>query len=162
MELDAAAVALVIALTIANAAAAKDQSKQDQIGDNTARIEQLEARTTLSDLSCATDEIAAFDGANWDCASPALPLSFYFVRRPVSLESHPTLPQTVRWDAFCSPGDLAVAGGWETPPGSFSYRVVSSHRSPNDERVWSTSITVAPNTITLGGAVHATCLDSTP
>ena len=150
-----------LSLALAGPAAAKDDSKQAQIDQHTARIEALEAKTTLSDLDCAPDEVAALGDAGWACRTPASLLSIYEVRREVSLESHPTLPLTVRWDAFCTVGDQALGGGWETPAGSFSYRVVSSHLG-SSSRVWSTSITVAPGTITLSGAAYAYCLDLTP
>jgi hypothetical protein len=150
-----------LSLALAGSVAAKDSSKQEQIDGNTTRIEALEAETTLSDLDCATDEVAAFSGGGWACRTPASLLSIYEVRRPVSLESHPTLPLTTRWDAFCDVGDQAIGGGWVTPYGSFSYRVVSS-RLGSSPRIWATDITVAAGTSTADGAVYAYCLDLTP
>jgi hypothetical protein len=150
-----------LSLALAGSAAAKDASKQEQIDQHTARIEALEAETTLSDLDCATDEVAAFSDGGWACRTPASLLSIYEVRRAVSLESLPTLPLTTFWSAFCDLGDQAIGGGWETPAGAFSFRVVSSHLG-SSPRSWTTAITVAAGTITLDGAVYATCLDLTP
>jgi hypothetical protein len=161
MRVGSLLLAPTLSLTLAGSVAAKTDSKQEQIDQNTARIEALEAETTLSDLECAPDEVAAFSGTGWVCRTPASLLSIYEVRRPVSLESHPTLPLTTRWDAFCEVGDQAIGGGWETPFGSFSYRVVSSHLG-SSPRIWATSITVAAGTSTLDGAVYAYCLDLTP
>jgi hypothetical protein len=161
MRLASLWLAPTLSLTLAGSVAAKDESKQQQIDANTARIEALEAKTTLSDLDCATDEVAAFSDGGWVCRTPASLLSIYEVRRPVVLESLPTLPLTAHWSAFCDVGDQAIGGGWETPVGSFSYRVVSSHLG-SSPRSWTTAITVAAGTITLDGAVYATCLDLTP
>jgi hypothetical protein len=150
-----------LSLALAGSVAAKDASKQEQIDQNSARIEALEAETTLSDLDCATDEVAAFSDGGWVCRTPASLLSIYEVRRALSLESHPTLPLTTRWDVFCDVGDQAIGGGWSTPFGSFSYRVVSSHLG-SSPRIWATEITVAAGTVTLDGAAYAYCLDLTP
>ena len=101
---------------------------------------------------------ASFQGNEKFCNSPPDPIVIYEVRRSVTLDSHPTLPQTIRWDAFCDSEDEAIGGGYETPAGSFAYRVTSSHRGTN-LNIWSTSITVAAGTVTLNGAVYAYCID---
>lgn len=101
---------------------------------------------------------ASFQGMEKVCNSPSAPIAIYEVRRSVALERHPTLPLTTRWDAF---GDLeaeAIGGGYETPAGSFSYRVTSSHRGTN-LNIWSTSIAVAAGTTTANGAVYVYCID---
>jgi hypothetical protein len=149
-----------LSLGLAGSVAAKD-SKQEQIDQHSARIEALEAKTTLSDLDCAADEVAALGDAGWACRTPASLLSIYEVRRPVDLESHPTLPLTAHWSAFCDVGDQAIGGGWETPVGDFSFLVVGSHLGPSP-RSWTTSIAVEAGQVPLSGAVYAYCLDLTP
>jgi hypothetical protein len=152
---------LVLSIAAAGPASGKDDSKKELIEQNAANIAALEQKTTLSDLSCQIDEIASFNGSSWVCGSAASLLTIYEVRRPLTLTSHPTLPITTRWDAFCSIGDLAIGGGFETPAGSFSYRVTASHLY-TDTRAWSTSIAIAAGTIELSGAAYAYCLDLTP
>jgi hypothetical protein len=75
MRVGSLLLAPTLSLALAGSVAAKTDSKQEQTEQNTARIEALEAETTLSDLECAPDEGAAFSGTGWVCRTPASLLS---------------------------------------------------------------------------------------
>lgn len=109
------------------------------------------ARPSLQDLQAQIDALS----------EPALLLNIYESQRAVSLVSHPTLPLTIPFDAFCGVGDQAIGGGFKLPVGTFDHNVAESHQGTEPRR-WTTSIVVATGTITLDGTVYAYCLDLTP
>jgi hypothetical protein len=103
-----------------------------QVDANTAAIETLQSKTTLSDLPCSHDQIARFDGTNWVCAADPTAL-FESLNNAICVKAdqdHDSI-RPLTCDARCDCFQEALALGpltacAETAPGSFDATVVDT------------------------------------
>ena len=89
--------------------------------DHENRVSVLEEKTTLSDLSCTTDQIAKFDGTNWICVDDLdkikNPERYLVTSNDMVLFEFGNL---YHYRAQCNPGDHLVTGGVNSDHATFS------------------------------------------
>ena len=128
--------------------------------DHENRINSLEENTTLSNLSCTTDQIAKFDGTQWICDdSFDNPLSTYTVELR---ETIPAPTNSVVLIAECDEGDVATGGGYSHGDNSGGF-VPSQHPwprtgTPTSWAVGIENVVDAP----IPFAANVVCLDLPP